>query len=115
MNLMRQMCCVFFEHFNDLPDSLGGRHLCKGCCLSRQHCTEKGDHGLKRLLLRRQPVVPQIQKWTKLGPATDYFLLGMHSWFLLRLFEVAFCKLSFTEKVTAPIIIEMLPSSLFKV
>ena len=100
MNLMRQMCCVF-EHFNALPDSLGGRHLCKGCCLSRQHCTEKGDHGLKRVLLRRQPAVPQIQKWTKLGPATDYFLLGMHSWFLLRLFEVAFCKLSFTEKVTA--------------
>ena len=55
-----------------------------------------------QMLLPRMPALPVISKWTKLGPALDWFLVGSCNTILLQLFEEASKAFSYPQQTTDP-------------
>ena len=91
----------FFAVFNGTPwvDVGALTHYCNGCCATNQVSGEKALLAIKRIVLRCQPTVPQISKWTKLGPCNDWFLIGCVAGLLRRLFRHGFAAIDWQREV----------------
>ena len=75
---------------------MGGRlvHYCtnRGCCNNYDLKTtiNRMVWAVTHIILRIQPCVPSLSKWTKLGPCLDFHLMGMCHSLLEKLFASAF-------------------------
>eukprot|EP00959_Pyramimonas_sp_CCMP1952_P102115 2136035-Pyramimonas_sp.AAC.1 len=70
-------------------------HYCTGpdCCRSEAHTRERMAQVIIRIILGHRPTVPSLNRWTLIGPAIDFHLLGMVHNILPQLYAVGFCNL----------------------
>ena len=78
-----------------MPDCAAG--VDARCCdnYKRDVCRRKIVDAIQRLVFKKLPQVPKSNKWTKLGPCLDWFLVAMapHSMFVY-IYRHAFDKMS---------------------
>ena len=72
-----------------------------GCCDDLENCIENMARALRRFPLRTPPPQPPNAKWTKAGPAVDYYMVNNINQCLFHITEMAMAPFKM-DKGAAP-------------
>ena len=91
---------AFFDVFNG--ERFGEYYDCGTCARMPSEIKRAMVNGLRSVLLRSQPTPPNEEKWTKIGPAFDFFITSDAYGILPVLARVAYSRMTFCDAQGLP-------------